>query len=63
MKNVIEGAKVVFEDKRMVTEQGETIDYVDTVIEVNNVPIHVSVKKQDKGLLTFLRSQLAKETR
>lgn len=61
MKNVIVGAKVVFEDKSMVTEQGEKIEYVDTIIEINGVPIHVTVKKQDKGLLAFLRAQQAKE--
>ena len=62
MKNVIVGAKVILEDKSMVTENGEKIDYVDTVVEINGVPIHVTVKKQDKGLLAFLRAQSAKES-
>jgi hypothetical protein len=61
MKNVVANVKVVFEDKRMVTEQGETIDYIDTVLEIKGVPIHVSVKKQDKGLLSYLRTQLPVE--
>ena len=59
MRNEVANVKVVFEDKKMVTEQGETIEYIDTVLEILGVPVHVSVKKQDKGLLTFLRSQLA----
>ena len=59
MKQVVEGCKVVFEDKSGEID-GKQMEWVDMKIYINDVPIRVSVKTADKGLFSFVRSQIGK---
>ena len=54
MKNQAE-CKLVLEDKSFVNDKGETVDYLAATVVVDGESIHVSVKKEDRGLLRVLR--------
>ena len=57
MKNVCM-VELVIEDKSFVNKDGEVIDYTSVVAKIDGEDVHLSVKKEDKGLLRILRRDM-----
>ena len=54
MKNVVD-ATLIIEDKSFVNKDGEVVDFTSIIAYIDGEDVHLSVKKEDKGLLRILR--------
>lgn len=59
MAKHIADCTLIVEDKTFTDkESGAKIDYTSVIVSVGGEEIHVSVKKEDKGLLRVLRRDM-----
>lgn len=49
---------LTIEDKSFVNKERETVEYVATTLTIDGEAVHVTVKKEDKSLLAFLRRHM-----